>query len=257
MKKTLSVFLSFLLALLFCACGIEKGEYTASSFSVSQSVSQTETANQTESETSSLSSETISSAFSGAETSVITSVQTTTALNTTEQRSVISTTEKTTFESKTEQETATTEKTTQQNTITCFVTIDCRNIQKNLSSLKKGKQSFVPKNGFILKNAAVTLSNGETAFDALKKACRKNVCTDNCKYCQKGGIQIESSYTPAYKSYYVEGIHQLYEKDCGSLSGWMYNVDGTYPDVSSSVYNLKGGEKITFAYTVSMGDDLT
>lgn len=247
MKKTISVLLSLLLALLLCACGTEKGEDTTTSLPISQSLSQTETTAQTESETSLPSSEAVSS----------TTVRASSALSTTEQPTPASTTEKTTAETTTKKETATTEKATEENTITCFVTIDCRNIQKNLSSLKKGKQSFVPKNGFILENAAVTLSKGETAFDALKKACKENVCTDNCKYCQKGGIQLEFSYTPAYKSYYVEGIHQLYEKDCGSLSGWMYNVDGTYPDVSSSVYNLEGGEKITFAYTASMGDDLT
>ncbi len=241
------------MVLLLCACGNEKKENTT----ISLPISQTETTVQTESEKSSHSTNTVSSTFSETETTAATTVQITTALSTTEQPTAESTTEKTTTETTTKKETATAKKTTEQNTITCFVTIDCRNIQKNLSSLKKGKQSFVPKNGFILENAAVTLSKGKTAFDALKKACGENVCTDNCKYCQKSGIQIESSYTPAYKSYYVEGIHQLYEKDCGSLSGWMYNVDGTYPDVSSSVYNLKGGEKITFAYTASMGDDLT
>ena len=98
---------------------------------------------------------------------------------------------------------------------------------------------------------------GESAFDALKRACKENVCTDNCEYCKKGGIQLEFSFTPAYKSYYIEGIHQLYEKDCGSFSGWMFSVNGKFSDASSSEYLLKAGDKITFAYTASMGDDLT
>lgn len=147
-------------------------------------------------------------------------------------------------------------KTTGQKKDTCFLTIDCRNLLKNADNLKKSKRQFVPKSGYILKNVPVELKKGETAFDILKRGCKENVCTDSCKYCQKGGIQLEFSFTPAYQSYYVEGIHQLYEKDCGTLSGWMYNVNGKYPDVSSSVYEVKSGDVITFAYTASMGDDL-
>lgn len=139
---------------------------------------------------------------------------------------------------------------------TCTLTIDCRNLLKNADSLKESKRQFVPESGYILKEVPVEVKKGETAFDILKRGCKENVCTDSCKYCKSGGVQLEFSFTPAYQSYYVEGIHQLYEKDCGTLSGWMYNVNGKYPDVSSSVYEVKTGDVITFAYTVSMGDDL-
>ncbi len=147
-------------------------------------------------------------------------------------------------------------KTTEQKKDTCFLTIDCRNLLKNANNLKKSKRQFVPKSGYILKKVSVEFKKGETAFDILKRGCKENVCTDFCKYCQKGGVQLEFSFTPAYQSYYIEGIHQLYEKDCGTLSGWMYNVNGKYPDVSSSAYEVKSGDVITFAYTASMGDDL-
>lgn len=139
---------------------------------------------------------------------------------------------------------------------TCLLTVDCRNLLKNADLLKKSKRRFVPKNGYILKAVPVEIGEGETAFDVLKRGCVENVCTDSCEFCKKGGVQLEFSFTPAYQSYYVEGIHQLYEKDCGTLSGWMYSVNGKYPDVSSSAYEVKPGDEITFAYTVSMGDDL-
>ena len=47
---------------------------------------------------------------------------------------------------------------------------------------------------------------------------------------------MASRYTPLYKSYYVEGINQLYEFDCGKNSGWMYSVNGEYPNYGASSY---------------------
>lgn len=257
LKKTASIFLSFLIVFSFLGCAVQKNEPV--SFETAQSSTTQSTAS-------------ASSPVEESQTVTVTAKETTAKETTTPKETTAETafekpteaqTEKT-GEKKAQAESTTTEKTTavsqqstEQSTITCFVTIDCTNVQKNLSSLKKGKQSFVPKNGYILKTAKVTLPEDATAFDALKKACKENVCTDNCKYCQKSGIQLEFSFTPAYQSYYVEGIHQLYEKDCGSLSGWMFNVNGTYPDVSSSVYKVNDQDTITFAYTASMGDDLT
>lgn len=139
---------------------------------------------------------------------------------------------------------------------TCFVTIRCDTVRNNLSSLKKGKEAFVPESGIILSKTEVGFKNGESAFDVLKRACSDNVCTDNCKYCQKGGIQLEYNFTPAFGTYYVEGIHQLYEKDCGSMSGWMFSVNGEFPTDGSSSYAVKKGDEIVFAYTCDMGDDI-
>ncbi len=151
---------------------------------------------------------------------------------------------------------STTAKTNDNSRNTCFVTIRCETIKKNLSSLKRGKEAFVPKSGVILDRAEVSFQNGESAFDVMKRACGENVCTDNCKYCQKGGIQLEYNFTPAFGTYYIEGVHQLYEKDCGSMSGWMFSVNGDFPTDGSSTYTVKSGDEIVFAYTCDMGDDI-
>lgn len=177
--------------------------------------------------------------------------------------SVLSTTAQTTFESLTAAQT-TSVSTSVSTTVSkeaesenfCTLTIDCKTIKNNMSSLKKGLEGFVTKNGYILKDAKVEFQDGETVFDVIKRACKENVCTDNCKYCQKGGIQIEYSYTPAYESYYIEGIHQLYEKSCGAMSGWLYSVNGEFPQVSSSVYPVKSGDNIVFTFTCDGGDDV-
>lgn len=136
------------------------------------------------------------------------------------------------------------------------LTVSVINIKNNMSLLPKAKKNFVPKNGYILKDKKVEISDGDTAFDVLKKGCEQNACTDNCVYCKTSSIQLEYSYTPAYKSYYVEGIHQLYEKDCGVLSGWLYEVNGVAPDASSSTYEVKDGDSVVFIYTCDGGNDI-
>ena len=74
--------------------------------------------------------------------------------------------------------------------------------------------------------------------------------------CGKKGIHMASRYTPLYKSYYVEGINQLYEFDCGKNSGWMYSVNGEYPNYGASSYNLKDGDKVEWRYTCNLGSDV-
>ena len=138
----------------------------------------------------------------------------------------------------------------------CTVRIKCNTIYDNLSKLKSGKKDFLPSNGVILNNVKVELNGGESAFDVIKKACEENVCTDNCKYCKANGVQIEYTYTPAFNNYYIEGIHQIYEKDCGTQSGWMYSVNGVFPDVGTSSYTVSPGDVIVLSFTCNMGEDI-
>lgn len=138
----------------------------------------------------------------------------------------------------------------------CYVSIVCTTINDNITSLKPAKKSFVPADGIILSDVPVDVNSGDTAFDVIKKACKENTCKAKCKYCQKSGIQIEYTYTPAFDNYYIEGIHQIYEKDCGTSSGWMYSVNGVFPNVGVSAYDIAPGDKIVFAYTCNLGEDV-
>lgn len=69
------------------------------------------------------------------------------------------------------------------------------------------------------------------------------------RVCEERKIQLEYSWTPVYDSYYIEGIHQLYEFDCGSESGWMYKVNEVFPNYGCSSYEPKAGDAIVFLYT--------
>ena len=127
---------------------------------------------------------------------------------------------------------------------TCTFSIEGSTILNNLKDLDPDKRELVPSNGVILKPTKVTFYEGESVFDVLQRVCKEK------------GIHLESSWTPIYNSAYVEGIHNLYEFDCGALSGWMYRVDGWYPNYGCSRYQLKDGEKVEWRYTCDLGKDV-
>ena len=67
---------------------------------------------------------------------------------------------------------------------------------------------------------------------------------------------MEFSFSPGFNSNYVEGINNLYEFDCGQNSGWMYCVNGWYPNYGCSRYVVQDGDVIEWNYTCDLGRDL-
>lgn len=128
--------------------------------------------------------------------------------------------------------------------ITCTISISCETILAQMEQLKEGKEAYVPEDGWILETQTMELSDGSSVFDLLQKACQENE------------IQMEYSTSPVYRSAYIEGIHQIYELDCGSTSGWMYRVNGIYPNYGAGKYELKDGDQVEFLYTCDLGKDI-
>lgn len=126
----------------------------------------------------------------------------------------------------------------------CTVQIECGTVLAHMDDLKAGKAGIVPPDGVILPETTVAFSEGDTVFDVLQQVCRA----------QK--IHLESTWTPAYNSAYIEGIGNLYEFDCGELSGWMYSVNGDYPDFGCSGYTLRDGDTVVWRYTCDLGRDV-
>ncbi len=141
-------------------------------------------------------------------------------------------------------------------TVTCTIEIECKTILSNLGNLRPEKKAFLPKDGFILKETTVSVAEDSTVFDVLKLVCKQNTCPEKCTYCRKSGIQLEYVYTPGYDSEYIRGIHQLYEKDCGTQSGWMYSVNGVFPNYGVNKYTVKNGDNIKLLYTCDLGEDV-
>ena len=111
-------------------------------------------------------------------------------------------------------------------------------LAQNPSALKDpSKQGYVPSDGTILASTSVQAKPGATVFDVLTETCRNN------------NIQIEYSYYSGFQSYYIEGINHLYEFDGGQVSGWLYKVNGVFPNYGCSAYTLQDGDSISLLYT--------
>ena len=127
---------------------------------------------------------------------------------------------------------------------TCTLSISCATILDNMELCNKEKRELVPEDGWILEPMTVTFYEGESVFNILQRTCKQ----------QK--IHMEFENTPVYNSAYVEGIHNLYEFDVGNLSGWMYRVNGWFPNYGCSRYQLKDGDVIEWVYTCDLGKDV-
>lgn len=73
---------------------------------------------------------------------------------------------------------------------------------------------------------------GDTVMDVLKRT----------------GVDIDVSKG------YVAGIDGLYEFDCGKSSGWMYRVNGKFPNYMAGKCKLHDGDKVEWLYTCVRGD---
>jgi hypothetical protein len=126
----------------------------------------------------------------------------------------------------------------------CKLSITCHQLLANPDLLPEGKQELIPASGVILPSTEITLEEGATVFDLLQKGTRQQ------------GIHMEFTRTPIYNSTYIEGIHNLYEFDGGELSGWMYRVNGTFPNRGASAYRLTDGDQVEWVYTLDLGRDV-
>lgn len=120
---------------------------------------------------------------------------------------------------------------------TCTVTVECLSIFDHMDELDPDKLEVLPENGYIIERTEVGFNEGESVYDVLRRITRER------------GINMEASYTPVYDSSYIEGINNIYEFDCGPMSGWTYSVNGTYPQYGCSGYKLQDGDDIIWHYT--------
>lgn len=136
------------------------------------------------------------------------------------------------------------EETFEEEVLTCTIQINCSTILDNMDILDPGKEKYVPENGIIMSTSKVEFVKGETVFDVLKRAC------------EQARIPVEYEWTVEYGGYYVQGINNLYEFDCGRKSGWLYKVNGWYPNYGSSNYEVEKDDVIIWNYTCKLGNDV-
>lgn len=128
--------------------------------------------------------------------------------------------------------------------LTCTLSITCDTILKNIDKFNTDKLDILPEDGVIYAEKEVVFYEGESVFNVLKRETKQN------------RIHFEFTNTPIYETAYVEGIANIYEFDCGELSGWMYKVNGVYPGYGCSRYKLSNKDKIEVVYTCDLGNDV-
>ncbi len=131
---------------------------------------------------------------------------------------------------------------------TVFISIRCDTILDHYDDLDPYLQSdeYVPPDGVILPKTEYVLRPGDTVYDILARAVRYN----------KIQMEYQGADKNAFGSVYIQGIHYIYEFSCGALSGWMYKVNGEFPDYGCSRYQLHHGDVIEWVYTCDLGRDV-
>lgn len=124
------------------------------------------------------------------------------------------------------------------------LSVTCKSILNNMNLFNTDKIEVLPEDGIIYETKTITFSEGESVFDVLLREMQEN------------NIHMEFVMTPIYNSHYIAGINNLYEFDCGELSGWMYRVNEWFPNYGVSRYLLEDGDKIELIYTCDLGRDI-
>jgi len=126
----------------------------------------------------------------------------------------------------------------------CALTVRCDSLLSNMSKLPKEKTPLIPEDGIIYPQTELEFTPGESVFDLLLRTMKSS------------RIHMEFNEASVYKSAYVEGINNLYEFDCGDLSGWVYKVNGKLGSIGCSQCILQPGDKVEWLYTCDMGRDV-
>lgn len=115
------------------------------------------------------------------------------------------------------------------NKVNVKIEIDASDILSNYEALDEALQDekFVPADGIILSLTNVELKEGDSATDALKAIAKE----------KKIHIDISDGY--------AKGINYIYEKSCGPMSGWVYEVNGKSV---MEEYFVSEGDTITWKY---------
>lgn len=94
------------------------------------------------------------------------------------------------------------------------------------------------KDGVVF-SKSIDLKSGESVIDILKRVTREN----------KIQAEIEGGT-------FVKGIDNVYtDSKYGSMSGWLYSVNGEFPMVSGAKYKPKAGDTVKFLFTCDNGNE--
>ncbi len=123
---------------------------------------------------------------------------------------------------------------------TCSLTVACDAILENMDAFPGEKYELV-LDPTIYKSETVGFYEGETVYDVLERELKN--------------ARIHMDVVRG-TTVYVKGIKNIYEGDCGSLSGWLFLVNGEYATADAGSTILKENDAISFVYTCDGGEDI-
>ena len=124
----------------------------------------------------------------------------------------------------------------------CSLVIDCSTVFDHQELLDPAVAEYLPEDGLIYYQTSVAFQPGETVAELLRRVCSEN------------GLALETSGLSG--SLYVKGIGHLYEFDCGNGSGWMYCVNGDYPNYGCGSFVISPCDVVEWKYTCDFGIDI-
>ncbi len=116
-------------------------------------------------------------------------------------------------------------------------------VMKNTSNPEEPKDEKVDLyikgyKGVILDEKNIIISNNETVLNLTTRILSSK------------GIEYENI------NGYIASIDNQSQLDRGEGSGWMYSVNGIYPNVGAGLVSLKNGDSIKWLYTENLGQDI-
>lgn len=123
-----------------------------------------------------------------------------------------------------------------------IVSINCDTAVANELHKEEKWNGIIPEDGCILPETEVPLYENDTVFDVL--------------FAVRDEYGIHMEYNGGTGTEYIEGIGNLYQYDGGRWSGWMFSVNGKYPEIGCGQYKLKDGDLVSWDYTCDLGLDL-
>lgn len=126
----------------------------------------------------------------------------------------------------------------------CTIEIRCDTVADTSKLENPAVAPYIPASGVILGATEIEFTPGESVFDILLRATRES------------NIHMEFREDNLYSGKYIQGINYLYEFDGGPLSGWMYKVNGKFPNYGCAAFTVSDGDAIVWLYTCDLGMDV-
>lgn len=94
----------------------------------------------------------------------------------------------------------------------------------------------------IITQKDIPIEEGQTVFEVLRNITNKE--------------NVHMDFSGIGSNIYVKGIGNIYEFDKGPESGWMYRVNGVFPNKSCGGVKVNPGDVIEWLYTKNLGKDI-